>query len=85
MFQKRAGNVLIGVGIALLGVWAAARLHSTLGSRRDRAAFAALAAARAARAAETPAPPPVPTPVPIPEAGPVDVSLWSAIRIKEWK
>ena len=81
VLQRRFANVLIALGAVLLAVWGAARLHSILGSRRDRAAFEA---ARAA-APTTPPPAPTPTPVPIPEAGPVDVSLWSGIRIKEWK
>lgn len=90
MFQKRAGNILIGVGIALLAAWGAARLHSTLGSRRDRAAFEAARAAAAATAAPAPAPPSVlaaapASPAPPLVAAPPDLSLWDAERIKAWK
>jgi sortase A len=89
VIRRRLGTALIVVGILLLGVWGAARLHSILGERRDRARFEAQRAA--ARAA--PAPPPTEAPAPpaptspalrLPE-GEVDVSLWSEVRVKEWK
>jgi sortase A len=83
---KRIGTALIAVGVLLLAVWGAARLHTILGSRRDRARF------EEQRAAErTPAPPATPTvvaeaaPLPRLAEGPVDVSLWSDVRVKEWK
>lgn len=81
--MKRLGTVLIVVGVVLLGVWAAARLHSILGERQDRTRFEAQRAAERA-----PAPPPRatdPPPARRLEEGPVDVSLWSDVRVKEWK
>ena len=82
--MRRLGTVLIAVGVVLLGAWAAARLHTILGSRRDRARFEEQRAA-----ARAPAPAPSPTSVAPPprrlEEGPVDVSLWSDVRVKEWK
>jgi sortase A len=81
VFAKRLGTVLIAVGVVLLGVWAAARLHTILGSRQDRARFEEQRAARRA-----PAPPAEPTiPPRILAEGPVDISLWSDVRVKEWK
>jgi sortase A len=89
---KRIGTALIAVGVVLLGIWAAARLHTILGSRQDRTRFEEQRAA-----VRTPAPPatsatpasPVPTadaaPLPRLAEGPVDVSLWSEKRVKEWK
>ncbi len=82
MLSRRIGNALIGVGILLLGVWGAARLHSILGSRRDRQAFEAQ---RAAERGRPPAPTAVPTAAVRLEEGPVDVSLWSDVRVREWK
>ncbi|HEY3351252.1 MAG TPA: class D sortase [Thermoanaerobaculia bacterium] len=92
MFAKRLGTALIAAGVVLLGVWAAARLHTILGSRQDRARFEEQRAA-----ARMPAPPAasatLPSPVPTADAAllprlaerPVDVSLWSDKRVKEWK
>ena len=79
--MKRLGTALIAVGVVLLGVWAAARLHTILGSRQDRARFEEQRTAQRA-----PAPPPEPTiPPRVLAEGPVDVSLWSDKRVKEWK
>lgn len=79
--MKRLGTVLIAVGVVLLGVWAAARLHTIFGSRQDRARFEEQRAAGRA-----PAPTPEPTiPPHVLAEGPVDISLWSEKRVKEWK
>lgn len=89
MLAKKLGNGLIAVGIVLLGIWGAARLHSILGSRSDRRAFEA---SRASGTAPAPAPPSPAAPAPTPEPparelveGPADVSLWDAERVKMWK
>ncbi|HQQ79045.1 MAG TPA: glycine cleavage T C-terminal barrel domain-containing protein, partial [Thermoanaerobaculia bacterium] len=37
--MRRLGAVLIAVGVVLLGAWAAARVHTVLGSRQDRSRF----------------------------------------------
>ena len=89
MIRRRLGTVLIAVGLVLLGVWAAARLHSILGERRDRERFEAQRAAATAGTA-LPAPPAPAPPTPTSPAlkiaeGDVDVSLWSEARVKEWK
>jgi sortase A len=82
---RRLGTVLIAVGVVLLGVWAAARLHSFLGERRDRARFEARREeARPSGAPLSEAAPAQPPARPLAE-GPVDVSLWSDVRVKEWK
>ncbi len=81
--MRRLGAVLIAVGVVLLGAWAAARVHTVLGSRQDRSRFEEQRAA-----ARAPAAPPTPTSVPPARTlaeGPVDVSLWSEVRVKEWK
>lgn len=87
--MKRLGTVLIAVGVVLLGIWAAARLHTILGSRRDRARFEEQRTAeRALAPTATPASPvPASDAAPLPRLaeGPVDVSLWSDKRVKEWK
>ena len=81
MSAKRIGTALIALGVVLLGAWAAARLHTILGSRQDRARFEEQRAARRA-----PAPPLEPTlPPRVLAEGPVDVSLWSDVRVREWK
>ena len=81
MSAKRIGTALIALGVVLLGFWAAARLHTILGSRQDRARFEEQRAAERA-----PAPPPEPTiPPRVLAEAPVDVSLWSDVRVKEWK
>ena len=87
MLAKKIGNGLIAVGVVLLAAWGAARLHSILGARRDREAF------EASRVQEQSSPSPqaaMPQPTPEPPArklveGPVDVSLWDAGRVREWK
>jgi sortase A len=80
---RRLGTFLIALGVALLGVWAAARVHAVLGSRQDRSRFEEQrAAARAPAALPTPASAP---PLRTLSEGPVDVSLWSEVRVKEWK
>ena len=64
MFAKRLGAVLIAFGLVLLGIFAAARLHSVLGSRQDRARFEEQRAAERALGSAAPgdgrpaAPPP---------------------------
>jgi len=79
--MKRIGTTLIAVGVVLLGIWAAARLHTILGSRQDRARFEEQRTAQ-----RLPAPTPEPTILPrVLAEGPVDVSLWSEKRVKEWK
>jgi sortase A len=87
MFAKRLETAFLVLGVALLGIFAAARLHSFLGSRQDRMRFEKQRAAE--RAIErAPAPPPRPTDTPparLLAEGPVDVSLWSDVRVKEWK
>ena len=77
MLRRRVANALIAVGVVLLGVWAAARLHSILGSRQDRRLFEE----RRASAPPTAAPAEAPR---LAEAPP-DVSLWSEERVKAWK
>ena len=79
--MKRIGTALIAVGVVLLGIWAAARLHTILGSRQDRARFEEQRTAQ-----RPPAPTPEPTIAPrVLAEGQVDVSLWSDKRVKEWK
>jgi sortase A len=83
---NRIGTVLIAVGVVLLGLWAGARLHAIFGSRQDRARFEEQrAAARAPAPPASPTSAAVATPVPRLAEGPVDVSLWSDVRVKAWK
>jgi sortase A len=68
--RRAASTLFLAIGVVLLGIWGAARLHSFLGERRDRARFEERRAA--ARTAPSPAPTALPaTPVPVtPEASP---------------
>jgi sortase A len=79
------------LGVLLIAVWMAAKLHSRIGHQRDLERFEA--AKKAAEAAPKPtlpslpvaAAPALPTPVPLPEPPARDTALWSKERIKAYK
>ncbi len=81
--MRRAALTLMGVGLALLGIYGGARVHQAVMSRASLRAFEREAAsaktaaddlARAAKAGEEPA---------LPEG--VDASLWSEQRVRAYR
>lgn len=91
-WTRRLERFLWIAGILLIALWAAARIHSYVGSRRDLERFtAAKSAARSAPlpplpVAPSPAPALAPAPLarPLPEA-PADYALWSKERVKAYE
>jgi sortase A len=85
---RRLERAAWAVGILLVVFWAAAKLHSHLGARRDLERFAA---ARAARVTAVPSASAVPAPTPTTPARslvvdtPPDYALWSRERIKAYE
>jgi LPXTG-site transpeptidase (sortase) family protein len=74
---------LIGLGLALIGVFIASLVHREIGSRSAMRDFEA--AREAARAAPSPSPTVEPTPTRVlPDSLPVDTSLWAQGRIEEY-
>jgi len=92
---RRLERLAWAIGIVLVAIWAAAKIHSKIGSKRDLERFAEARRAQATAlpalptgpsAAPTLEPPPPPTPVPlvVPEGKP-NTALWSQIRIKGYR
>jgi sortase A len=92
--QRRFERLAWTIGIVLVAVWAVAKIHSKVGSRRDLDRFEEARRARAtalpalptgpsaAAALETAAPTPVPRTLPETKA---DTALWSKERIKGYE
>ncbi len=76
-------------GILLIAVWAAAKIHSYVGSRRDLERFAAAKSASHSAPAPAPAPPPAAELAPAPGRTlpelPPDYALWSKERVKAYE
>jgi sortase A len=75
--------VLIGLGLVLIGVFIAAKVHRELGLRSAMRDFEAARAAARAAASPSPAVQPAPTRA-LPSALPVDTALWAQGRIAKY-
>ena len=73
---KRAERILLAVGLALLALWVAARLHRVIGSEVAMARFEAGQTAKPSVSSTAPGPT---------QNSPVDFRLWSAQRISAYE
>lgn len=89
--MRRFEKLAWAAGILLIALWAAARIHSSAGSRRDLERFAEARRTATARPlpVESPTAGALPAQAPparvLPAEAPPDYSLWSKVRIKEYE
>ena len=76
--------ILIGLGIVLVGVFLAARFHSTVGSRGEIEKFEQMRL-QVTQVPASPSPTHIPAAESLPTELPVDTELWSADRIAKYE